>query len=476
MPLFIWPMREEKEGFPEEERENRLLNRFEKMRREGVFRYMDVAEYEEIIDAYLDKGQYDKAEQTVQLSLRQHPSAFSLILKKAEIHLARADYLLALEVLNPLTRLDPTNYEVFLLRGFALTHLEREQEAVRDYDRALSLGSGMEGDIAFQAATELEMRGYYKKARVYMEKAYELNPFDIQAMFELAFLCHQTGEVKKAIDIYERYLREEPFDEGAWNNLGEVRISTGEYEQALEAFEFQLAIHPGSPDGLFNRARAMMALGRYPEAIESLRKYLEKVPDDMEAMLLLGDSYRKTGETRRALSWYKVAAAESPEDPEPCYRAAVLYRMTGMSEEAEVCCMRSLEIDPGNAVFNHELFLIWEATRPPRERLLLIKNIVAAGPENITYWLDYLSLLYELREMSELEGALEDAFRHLPAHPLLMYMKGSIRFLEGKTAEGEDLFAGALAKHFEDHEAFLQRFPRLASLPEVKSLIDKFKH
>ncbi len=468
-------MREEKEGYPDEERENRLLSRYEKMRREGSFRYLDVSEYEEIIDAYLDKGQYDKAEQTVRLSLRQHPSAFSLILKKAEIYLARADYLLALEVLNPLTRLDPNNYEVFLLRGFALTHLERKDEAIEDYDKAMRLGTGMEGDIAFQAATELEMRGYYRQALVYMEKAFEHNPFDIQAMFELAFLLQQTGQEKKAIGIYEKYLKEEPFDEGAWNNLGEVRMSTGAYEKALEAFEFQLAIHPASPDGLFNKARVLMSLERYPEAIVGFRVYLEKVPDDVEAMILLGQCYHHTGENKRALSWYKVAASEDPDDPEPCYRAARLYRTLDMNRDAEVCCLRALEIEPENAAFNFELFLIWGKTRPAQERLTLIQTITLQDPENVTYRIEYLSLLYEMRETNRLHHALEEACKALPGHPLLLYMKGTVSFLEGRNAEGETFFAQALEKFYTGHHYFLKRFPQLSSLPEVNTLIHKFK-
>ncbi len=468
-------MREEKEEFPEEEKENRLVSRFERMRREGIVRYMDVSDYEEIIDAYLDKGQFDKAEQTVRLALRQHPSAFSLILKKADIFLARSDYLPALEVLDPLTRLDPNNYEVYLLRGFAFTHLEREEEAVRDFDKALALGAGMEGDIAFQAGTELEMAGYYKYALKYMAQAYEKNPFDIQALFELAFLYQHTGNNESAIKYYKRYLREEPFDEGAWNNLGEVYLDSGNYEEALEAFDFQLAIHPASPDGLFNRSRTLMRLQRFPDAVEGFIKYLEKNPDDVEAMLLLGHSYHMSGEDKRALGWYKVAAGEAPDDPEPCYRAAQLYRSMGLAGEAEMCCLRALEKDPENLVFNHELFLIWEHLRSSLDRLAMIRNISYRDPENIVYWLDYFTLLYKMREMKELERALEDAARYLPGHPYLAYMKGTVSFLEGRIPEGEELLSRALEKDPRGVEIFLERFPQLRAIREVNDLIDKFK-
>ncbi len=468
-------MREEREDFPDEEKENRLLSRFERMRREGTVRYMDVADYEEIIEAYLEKGQFDKAEQTVQLALRQHPSAFSLILKKADIFLSRGDHLQALEVLNPLTRLDPNNSEVFLLRGFALTRLKRSGEALRDFDKALALGAGMEGDIAFQAGSELEMTGYFREALKYMEQAYDLNPYDVQVMFELAFLCQQTGQEKRSIEIYERYLKEEPFDEGAWNNLGEVYLVTGDYQKALEAFDFQLAIHPASPDGLFNKARTMMSMERYPEAIGMFRKYLEKNPEDVEAMLLLGNCYHVTGENQRALSWYKVAAGENPDDPEPCYRAAQLYRKMNRLNDAEVCALRSLEIDPDNTAFNHELFLIWENTRPAGERLALIRNLTVKEPANVLYWLDYLTLLYEMRELREMERAFEDAFRHLNGHPLLMYLKGSVSFLEGKMQEGEKYFLPALDKDPENVQIFLDRFPQLSRIREVTMLIDQFK-
>ncbi len=468
-------MREDQEGFPDREREERLLKRFERMRREGTFRYMDVSEFEEIIEAYLDKGQFDKAEQTVRLALRQHPSAFMLILKKAEIHLARAEYLLALEVLNPLTRLDPTNYEVFLFRGFALVHLERKDEALRDFERALELGSGMEGDIAFQAATELEMTGHYKEALRLMEQAYHHDPFDIQAMYELGFLYQQTGQHDRAIEIYRRYLREEPFDEGAWNNLGETLMERNDYQGALEAFEYQLAIHPASPDGLYNRGRVLMLMQRFGEAAEMFREYLQRTNDDTEAMLHLGKCYEMMGEYSRALSWYKVAAAENLDDPEPCFMAARLYRTLAQYDEAERCALKTLETDPEDPIYNFELFLVWEHTRPASERLGLIRNIVSRAPEEVNYWIELLSLLYHMRQMKEFRYSLADAYRHHPDHPLLLCLEGAVGLLEGRMDEGLDLIEEALQKDPEKYREMLKRFPQLDTIPEVKRLIQKYK-
>lgn len=468
-------MREDQEGFPDREREERLLKRFERMRREGTFRYMDVSEYEEIIEAYLDKGQFDKAEQTVRLALRQHPSAFSLILKKAEIHLARAEYLLALEVLNPLTRLDPTNYEVYLFRGFALVHLERKEEALDDFRKALSLGAGMEGDIAFQAATELEMTGHYREALSLMEKAYDHDPFDVQAMFELAFLYQQTGQLDRAIEIYDRYLHEEPFDEGAWNNLGEVLLDKGEYRRALEAFDYQLAIHPDSPDGLYNKGRTLMLLERFDQAIQFFREYLQQSQDDTEAMLQLGRCYEVTGEYSRALSWYKVAATENPDDPEPWYLAAHLYRTLGQPHDAERCCLRALESDPEDPGFNHELFLIWEQLRPANERLALIRNVVEKAPAEVTYWIDLLTLLYRMRQMNELRHQLQEAYRYHPMQPRLLCLEAAITILEGRMEEGVEMLEEALRREGGCHQELLQHFPQLETIPEVIRLIEKYK-
>jgi tetratricopeptide (TPR) repeat protein len=170
-----------------------------------------------------------------------------------------------------------------------------------------------------------------------------------------------------------------------------------------------------------------------------------------------------------------VAAGENPKDPEPCYHAARLYRQLGLTEEAVRCCMRSLEIEPDNAAFNYEMFLIREETDPPEERVAIIRNVVGKDPSHITYWLDYLALLYETRDLKELEVALEDAVRFLPDHPMLLYMKATVRWLEGKKDEGEKLFEEALKKYYEGHKAFLERFPALASIEEVNRLIHKHK-
>ena len=53
-------MKEKSEDFLWNERGNNLVRRFEKMRKEGTFRFMDVSDYEEVINTYMDKGQLKK--------------------------------------------------------------------------------------------------------------------------------------------------------------------------------------------------------------------------------------------------------------------------------------------------------------------------------------------------------------------------------------------------------------------------------
>ncbi len=468
-------MREELNGFRGEKWENKLIQRFEKMRSEGNFRFLDVSEFEEIIDTYLDKGQLEKAEQTIHLALQQHPSSVSIRLKKAELLISTNEDEQALNLLNTLVPLDSQNYQVYLFRGSALARLGHEKEAVRDYDRALSAGMGMEGDIAYQAGTDLELIGRYNLALNYMKKAYHFNPYDTMVLFELGFLYRQLGYDKQAVDAYKRLLEEDPFNETAWSNIGEIYLKLEKHEEALEAFDFQLAIHRDSPEGLFNKGRTLMLLGRYAEAIGEYRIYVSLAPHDVSGMTNLGKCYRETGELSRALSWYKMVIEENPKDPEFFFQAAGIYELQGKWQKAESFCSKAINLDRGNAELWYELFRIAKHTGSLQRRIDLGDRVVNLAPDHSAYWLDFLMLLFDTGEKRRLEVIMKQAFKYHPDSAEMFYMKAAIRLFGGKTEEGANAFEKALSMDFLKHKWFLEKFPELNKFKIVHELIQHYK-
>ena len=468
-------MREEAEGFLWNERGDNLVRRFEKMRKEGTFRFMDVSDYEEIINTYMDKGELEKAGQTIKLALHQHPGALTIRLRKADLLISLEEYEKALELLNLLTHLDSQNYEVFLLRGLACIHLGRKDEAILDFDTSLELGDEMAGDIAFQIGNELEIAGMYEEALVYMIRAYEINPEDVSVLFDMGFLYQQLGKDEKALSVYRKFLEEEPFDVTAWGNLGRLYLKLERYEEALDAFEYLLAVQEDNPEGLFYKGRTLMHMGRFQEAEEEYRIYVSRSPHDMEGMINLGTCYRENKEYSRALTWYKMAVEESPDNPLPYFLIAEVYGLRNKWEDAEIYCRKALERDHEDDAFWHLLYYIYEHTGTLRKQIEVMDTLTALVPDNISYWLEYLLLLYDLPGKREFEGTLKRALKHLPEAAELYYLKGIVRFQEGRYAEGEENFHRAWSYDPEKLDWFLEKLPGILQIPEAQEYIQHLK-
>ena len=468
-------MKEESEGFLWNERGDSLVRRFEKMRREGTFRFMDVSDYEEVINTYMDKGQLEKAGQVIRLALHQHPGSVVIRLKKADLLISLEKYEQAWDILNLLVHLDPNNYEAFLLRGLAGIHLGRKKEAFQDFDTALILGEEITGDIAYQIGNELEIAGMYEEALIYMQRAYRDNPEDVSVLFDMAFIYQQLGRDEEALGVYRDFLEEEPFDVTAWGNMGRLCLKLERYDEALDAFEFLLAIQDDNPEGLFYKGRTLMHMNRFREAVTEYRSYVSLSPHDVEGMINLGTCYRETGEYSRALSWYKLAVEENADNALPYFLIAELYVMRDNWKEAEGWCLKALERDSKDAGFWYLLYHIYQHTGTVEKEIEVLDTLTALVPENVSYWMEYLLLLLDLAEERHFEVVLKRALSYLPADPELLYLQSAVHFLAGKNKEGKESILKAWKAAPDKLDSFLKQFPSLEEVPAVYEIIQQLK-
>ena len=337
------------------------------------------------------------------------------------------------------------------------------------------MGEEARADIAFQIGNELEIAGWYADALPFMKIAYQEDEDNLAALFDMGFVYEQLGKNDDAIKMYEKLLDEDPFDLIAWGNLGKLFLKLERYTEALDAFEYQLAIHENNLEGLFNKGRALMHLGRFGDAAKEYRIYASLSPHDVNAMINLGSCYRETGEYGRSLSWFKMAIEEDAENPLPYFLIAEVYMLRENWEEAENYCRKALELDGEDDEIWFALYRILEYTGTPRQRLEVMDMITALAPDNLAYWIEYLVLLYVLREKREFEIVLKRAEKYLPEAAELLYMKGIVRFMEGKTEEGEELFIRAWSFDPSKLDWFLDRFHDILDVPGLHEFIKQLK-
>lgn len=201
-------------------------------------------------------------------------------------------------------------------RGSAYLKLNRHDEAIVDFERALALAPD-NYDLRIEVAGRLSENGYEEEGRKYLEdflaeKEKKLSAFDkgriyfymedyvsAKTNFEAArddddqntilFLgktYEMLGDFNYATSTYQNYLTQHPEAAVIYNQLGLTKINSGDYAGAKEAFTTAKNLeNTGIEKTLsFNEIAACEYLGDFNQAKVLMEAYLKKYPDDAAAL------------------------------------------------------------------------------------------------------------------------------------------------------------------------------------------------
>ena len=159
-----------------------LVDRFEEMLRANGSYFFDVEDFEDIIDYYLDNQNINKSKKAIDLAEAQHPGATIILIKKARYFVLANKAHKALSLLEEIEKIDPTNGEVYLLKGSIYSKLKKSDDAIREYNQAILYAIDIE-EVLTNIAYEYENVGDYVKAIEYLKKILDLDPENESAIF-----------------------------------------------------------------------------------------------------------------------------------------------------------------------------------------------------------------------------------------------------------------------------------------------------
>ncbi|HEG43211.1 MAG TPA: tetratricopeptide repeat protein [Phycisphaerales bacterium] len=208
----------------------------------------------------------------------------------------------------------------FFLKGSALQNLNRNDEAINEYRKALAdpkfNGSGIAwNNIGTAYTTEDE----YDEAVKAYRKALADPKYDTRGMTwnNLGLTHADNGEYDEAIKAYHKVLEDSKYETPsyAWYNMGNAYSDKGEYDEAVKAYRKALADTEFEKPGYAwnNLGNAYRSKGEYNKAIKAYRKSLADSKNDTPSRTLsnLGITYRIMGDDKQARKAFKEALEKS---------------------------------------------------------------------------------------------------------------------------------------------------------------------
>jgi tetratricopeptide (TPR) repeat protein len=331
------------------------VGRFEEMLKNQGHYFFESDELEEIFEYYYHQGQIEQASQVAEFGILQNPYSAQFFVKRAQISMSHGRFEEALAHLNQAEIFEPTNYELYLIRGSIYDLLGNPKEAVKHLKTAEGFAED-QVEVVYNALAGVFINWKkYNSAIYYLQLVLNLLPDHAEALYDICFCYHQLEDLDSGITFFKDYIEKDPYADVAWYNLATLYNKQGLFEKALEAFDFALLINDKNSLAWFNKANTFINMEAYTQALDCMYKGHDAEPDNPILRCGIGVCHEKMGRITEARSWYTKALEMDPILSDAWYGLGICAEIEGEFEQSVECLRKALEYMPESEEYWHSL-------------------------------------------------------------------------------------------------------------------------
>jgi len=264
-------------------------------------------------------------------------------------------------------------------QGNALRALQRFEEALRSYERALELQADF-AEAAFGRGVVLQHMQRLDEAVKAYDRALSLRPDFAQAHANRGAALQSQHRLTEALVSYDRALALKPDYTEVHFNRAVTLQGLQRPEEALQSYGRALAGRPEYIDAHYNRSLLLQQLRRFDEALESYARTLVLDSNLAPAYKNRGDLLRDLYRFEEALQDYDRALAIAPGYAEAWNSRGIVMRELDRFEEALQDYDRALAIAPGYAEAYSNRGVLHYALNRPQEALASFETAISIDP------------------------------------------------------------------------------------------------
>jgi len=291
--------------------------------------------------AYKAKGEYEPAAKDLIRAFRINPNDKRALIALKEVgEIAKREnaesflkygikyaeaqqFAEAIMFFNKAIECDRDYAEAYLRRGFVLESKGSDDEAIKDYIKAVTInpgdktllnGSKNESEFFFGRGIKYEDGDYANKERAirYFTEALKFAPGYLEAYLKRGFLCQSKGRYNEAIEDYTKALKIVPNDMEVHVNRGNAYSANEEYDQAIKDFNDALKINPENYFIYNDLGLAYRGKKEYDQAIDYFNKAVEADLNGSSSRFNRAYTYFEMGKYDMAITDFnKIAEIDS---------------------------------------------------------------------------------------------------------------------------------------------------------------------
>lgn len=273
------------------------------------------------------QGNFAQAEQAYRQLATPGEHRETVLRALVELYMHTGQFNKTLATLIELTNEVPDELFYYTRIAALLEGLGRWDEAIKHYQRLLARQPG-NAAAYFNVALLFKKGKRFAEAEAAFNKAIELGISDVQEVYaNMGVLYAEMREREKAREMYERALDIEPGYIPALFNFAGLSEESGERERALELYHQILSLEPRHWDSLIRLAYAKRVTSEAHELVDSLKQATGEEIDDPLAReglhFALGKALDDLGRYEEAFTAYRSANEMGKRRYLPYERSAV---------------------------------------------------------------------------------------------------------------------------------------------------------
>jgi len=321
----------------------------------------------------------DKAVTTIDEGLSGTKDDASLLSDKAQILHRSGRIEEAMQALDAAIKIRPKAEFLWHNKGLTFEALDKINDAMRCYKKAISLDSSC-AKLHFHYGITLYQKKDFPSAHKEFKKALKLRPKDKVFLLWEARVLDCLGKADQARPIIERLIEADQTNSDAWYVLGNLEeddtvalshfrkavelkpnhggalcssaaclSNLGQLNEALEIFSEmnnKCPRHKLCPTLISNVATTLAKFDRAEEGLAMSEKILTKDPEDLGALEAKACSLARLGKHSSALEIYAKLIATNPQRSELFYNQACTYALAKAPDEAVKSLGAAINLDP----------------------------------------------------------------------------------------------------------------------------------
>lgn len=335
--------------------------------------------------------------------------------------LQQNDFAAAVPLLQSAAEAEPENASIHFNLGYALAQLQRDDEAIAAYRRALAIEPELQ-PVFLNLGVVLLRNGKASEAAPLLGQAAASRPDDPQVQYFHAHALAEAGQPSEAIPAYERAAALDPEEPSIWVELGQAQASLNQIDAAWESYR-----KAGELDSELLSYQMRLAVqverdGGRQQALEMYRSYLEVEPDNVGVRERYGMLLLDLERYAEAAKELQAVVDQSPTD---AVRAALAQAYV-LADDADTARQKLAEAVAANPN-EPELRLRYGASliqtldyESAHAEYLAAAQLV---PDNPRAWTGLAFTLYQLKNYETCLKALENAQKLEPLKPASIYLR-----------------------------------------------------